>query len=132
MDLTPKIRLEKYKWTTNGMISVVGFTWLNGKYVSAEAFLKLLSDHTDSFESINKLVAQLNGQFSFVVKKEHEIWAACSHTWSYPLFYRKKQEEYFISDDPNELKSAEDNFTQDSFSQIYFLNFGVRSEEHTS
>lgn len=121
----PKIRLEKYKWTSNGIISVIGFAWLNGEYLSEKTFLKLLLPYSDSFESIQKLVVQLNGQFSIVIKNEQEIFAACSHTWSYPLFYRKNQGEYSISDDPKDLSIADDNLTQDIFAQLYFLNFGV-------
>lgn len=131
MVVMPKIRLEKYKWTSNGIISVVGFAWLNGDYVSEKAFLELLVKHSDSFESIQKLSTQLKGQFSFLVSKQPEVWLACSHTWSYPLFYREVQGSYLISDDPKQLQTSETPFIQDAFSRIYFLNFGVTPLNNT-
>lgn len=131
MDLTPKIRLAKYNWTTGDKVSVTGFTWFNGKYIAGESFQTLVSQHSDSAQSIEKFAKRLNGQFSFVVKKGIEVWLACSHTWSYPIFCYLQENEITISDDPDFLLEQISHPEVDSFSKKYFLMFGVTPQNNT-
>ncbi|QGY45336.1 hypothetical protein GM418_17140 [Maribellus comscasis] len=131
MDVRPKITLEKYSWTSDGGISVCGFTWLNGEYISGEGFRRLISQHSASVENIKKFLTQLNGQFSIVVKKDSEVWLVCSHTWSYPLFYFQNGNEIAVSDDPYLLVKEFSTPEIDSFSKNYFLLFGVTPNNNT-
>ncbi|MBN1987419.1 MAG: asparagine synthase [Prolixibacteraceae bacterium] len=131
MDVVPKIWLVKYNWTSDETVSVSGFTWMNGEYVSGEAFLKLLSQHSGSAAAIQKLATQLNGQFSFVVKRHSEVWLACSPTWSYPVFYCHNNDETIVSDDPDEIVKQLQSPEIDPFSKNYFLLFGVTPQNST-
>ncbi|HSO87354.1 MAG TPA: hypothetical protein VLQ91_12425 [Draconibacterium sp.] len=131
MSSIPVIRLSKYNWTSDNNIFVTGFIWLNGNYTTGKAFSELISQNTDSFEDLKRITHQWNGQFSFVVKKETELWAGCGHTWSYPLFYRTFKGKLFISDEPRNLSFDESSETIEPFSSLYFLNFGVTPSEYT-
>lgn len=131
MDIAPKIRLAKYHWYSGKTVSVTGFAWLHGQYISGKAFQSLVSRHTDSAQSIKKFACGLNGQFSFVVKKENEVWLACSHTWSYPIFYFQQKNEITISDDPDFLLAQISHPIVDTFSKKYFLMFGVTPQNNT-
>ncbi len=131
MDLKPQIKLVKYNWFISSGIFVTGFTWLNGEHVAGWAFQKLILQHSGSFSELQQLAVSLNGQFSFVVKKEKELWAACSHTWSFPLFYGQAGTGFMISDDPNVLLKKLPNPEIEPFSTDYFLMFGVTPQNKT-
>lgn len=125
MAFTLKNTFEKYNWVTDEKVFVTGFTWFNGNYITGQSFLKLASENTTTFESFKSFATQLNGQFTIVVLKDIEKWAVCSHTWSYPLFYKPHNSTVYISDNPQELLSEEKEKKTDSFTKLYFLAFGV-------
>ena len=125
MDLSRKVILKKFNWTKDQTAFVAGFIWLNGRHLSEKEFAEYISCKSTSFEDFSNTIQPLNGQFSIIVEKNEEIWLATSHTWSYPLFYKNTNEGIFISDEPTELLFDEKVTKLDSFSEIYFLNFGV-------
>jgi asparagine synthase (glutamine-hydrolysing) len=125
MAFTLKNTFEKYHWVTDENIFVTGFTWLAGEYISGESFIKAISENSASFESFKIFAGQLNGQFAIVVFKETDTWTVCSHTWSYPLFYRFDNKNVYLSDNPQKLLSDKKEQEKLSFSKLYFLAFGV-------
>ena len=126
MAFTLKNTFEKYHWVTNENIFVTGFISSGEKYISGDAFLKEVSENSASFENFKKFAEQLNGQFAIVVFKKTEKWAFCSHTWSYPLFYKyDNNNNVYISDNPQKLLSREQEPEPHSFTKLYFQVFGV-------
>ncbi len=125
MAFTLKNTFENYRWVTEKNIFVTGFTWLAEEYISGELFIKAISENSASFESFKIFAGQLNGQFAIVVFNETDTWAVCSHTWSYPLFYRFDNNNVYFSDNPKKLLSDKKEKETLSFSKLYFLAFGV-------
>ncbi len=115
----------KYDWTTDMKIFVAGFIWLNEKCIFGKEFLELISRHTQRFDDFKKLAGQLNGHYSVFVEMPAEKWAVCSHTWSFPLFYRNTGNAIHISDNPEKLLNEESKLQSSSLSRNYFLTFGV-------
>ncbi|MBN2636729.1 MAG: hypothetical protein JXR61_10700 [Prolixibacteraceae bacterium] len=131
MVVKSNIILKKYSWTKNKTIFVTGFTWLKGKYLAEMEFAEYLTENTIVFEDFKKIFQLLNGQFAVIVEHDNEIWAAASHTWSYPVFYRTIKGKILISDEPQNLLVDELPFTTNHFSEIYFLTFGVTPLSNT-
>ncbi len=126
-----KNMFEQYNWTTDGKIFVTGFTWLDADYVSGKAFLNLVSQQAKTFEDFKNLAGRLNGQFAVVILANAEKWAVCSHTWSYPLFYRKAENTVFISDNPQKLLNEKSQLQSSDLVKNYFLLFGVAPDNFT-
>lgn len=131
MAVTNNIILNKFHWFSNQNAFVTGFTWLNNEYITGKEFLKLITENADSFEGFQKISKKLNGQYSIIITKENKTWAACSHTWSYPLFYKMEPAGTLISDDAKNLTPANSAFEIENLTKLYFLNFGVTPLHHT-
>uniref|UniRef100_UPI003217FD8F hypothetical protein n=1 Tax=uncultured Draconibacterium sp. TaxID=1573823 RepID=UPI003217FD8F len=130
MAVNSDLLLGKYKWVNDNNIFVVGFTWFNNKYVSHQDFIELVKTPSD-YKSFKTLAASLNGQFSIIVQHEKEVWLASSHTWTHPVFYKKNNTQYIISDEPEKLISNKTDNVADPVSALYFLNFGVTPKDTT-
>lgn len=131
MVVKSNIILKKYSWTKNKTVFVTGFTWLKGKYLAEKEFAEFISEKALEFEDFRKIFSVLNGQFSVIVEHHKEIWAAVSHTWSYPVFYRIADEKILLSDEPQNLLINDFHVTTNRFSENYFLTFGVTPENNT-
>ena len=131
MALTPKISLNKFNWWSGEKISVTGFTWFEGEYLAGEAFAGLIKKNSDNFGNFKRVSALLNGQFAVVVESGSEVWLMCSHTWSYPLFYRTKQNTFLVSDDPEKLVVDRNGESPGTFTELYFYVFGVTPSFYT-
>ena len=125
MALISEIILEKFRWQIARNVFVVGHTWMNDKYLSEQKFIDLINSNIKSFETFKDFITTLNGQFSIVVKHEKEVWIVCSHTWSYPLFYKKEGDNLFVSDNPESLITKDIDRKTVPIIEQYFLNFGV-------
>ena len=125
MAVKGKIILKKYKWTSFKSVHVAGFIWVNDQYLSGKSFAEFIKGKSSSFDDFKLIAKVINGQFSVIVENEEEIWAVSGHTWSYPVFYCRSNDEVIISDDPEGLLKQIPNPKPDNFSRNYFLLFGV-------
>jgi asparagine synthase (glutamine-hydrolysing) len=121
----------KYKWSQKDRIQVTGHAWINDIFTVNRELAEMVSAKSQSSRDFTNFISELDGQYSFIVEKENEVWLACCHTWSFPLFYAQRTSGLFISDDPGEIlpllrvaKIKEDN-------KAYFLNFGVTPASET-
>jgi asparagine synthase (glutamine-hydrolysing) len=92
-----KINIERYKWFCKDDIRVAGFILEGSEYLREER----LADHFKGIDSLNDFKTKLlssNGQFSVIIKKGNEIWAACDRLRNYPLFYTQGDKELVLSD----------------------------------
>ncbi|QIA06983.1 asparagine synthase-related protein [Draconibacterium halophilum] len=117
--------LEKYKWSTEKNASVTGFAWLNETFLREQDFLEQIQKNSSDFRQFKDFVSGLNGQFSIIIKNEEETWATCSHTWSFPFFYKKDNVELSISDQPEKLQQTLEDIDIGTFASSHFLQFGV-------
>jgi asparagine synthase (glutamine-hydrolysing) len=122
-----KITLSKYNWTNERNIFVTGFTWHKDQYIHNESFISLLKENCTNFHEYSNFTSTLSGQFSIIIKKEHEVWISSCQTWSYPVLFQQKNSDILISDTPESLQISE----IDSFSKNYFLQFGVTPFQQT-
>ncbi|MDX8341470.1 asparagine synthase C-terminal domain-containing protein [Draconibacterium sp. IB214405] len=125
------IDLKKYNWTKGGNVFTAGFAWSGETFFTGQDFVALIQNNCTDFEQFKKLAGELNGQFSIVVEKENEIWAICSISWTYPLFYINSNSRLAISDRPESLFGKEEQPEIDEFAASYFLQFGVTPFERT-
>ena len=125
------IELKKYNWTNGKSVFATGFVWLKETFFRNQDFATLVQKNSTDFQQFKKLTSELNGQFSIVVEKENEIWAVCSHTWSYPLFYKNADNNWSISDQPESLFDKNNKPEIDFFAASYFLQFGVTPFDRT-
>lgn len=131
MALSSKILLNKFSWESDYNVFVVGFTWIKGICLKQQDFIGVINANRSSFEVFQHFVSTLNGQFSIIVEQGAEVWLACSHTWSYPLFYKKGEDKVYISDDPECLIVNDIDKKTDPLSELYFLSFGVTPKNAT-
>jgi asparagine synthetase B (glutamine-hydrolysing) len=93
-----KIILSKLPWYHDNNISVTGFVRKGERYLRGRDLLSFFSDCDTDVKFEQKLVTA-NGQFSVIVKKPDEIWAATDRFRNYPLFYTRTNGEFVLSDD---------------------------------
>lgn len=125
MVVNKNIILEKYGWSSCGNVSVTGFVWVNMQLLNGPNLAAYLAQHADSSDAFREFLKRLDGQFSVVVLKGGEIWVACGHTWSFPVFYCRVENQIFISDNPEKLVDKLKVPRIDQMAQNYFLLLGV-------
>ena len=77
---------------------MTGFIRVGEEYLKESSITDLFSD-TDSIEDFERRLASVNGQFSVVIIRDDEIWAATDRLRCFPLFYTCAGAEFVISDD---------------------------------
>ncbi len=92
-----KLNLERYRWFCKDNIRVTGYILEGEKYLRNDR----LADHFKNIDTIADFRKQLlssNGQFSVIIRKGNEIWAACDRIRNYPLFFAQDNGELILSD----------------------------------
>jgi len=93
-----RVLLTKQEWSHNDSVWVTGFVRESNHYLSGQFLLNYFSG-IDTTEDFERKLLSTNGQFSVVIKKSGEIWAATDRLRNYPLFYTIVNEEFILSDD---------------------------------
>ncbi len=93
-----KISLARPGWCHDDNVWVTGFIREGNSYLRDIELLSYFSG-IDSAEKLRKKLIKANGQFSVIIKKPDELWAASDRLRNYPLFYSRINGEFFISDD---------------------------------
>lgn len=93
-----KICLSKPNWYSKENIWVTGYVRVEDKYLTKDELLSLFIG-TESLLTFEKILTTANGQFSVIIKKDNEIWAASDRLRNYPVFYAWINGEFIISDD---------------------------------
>ncbi len=126
------IILTRYNWARDKNISSTGFAFTDGKYVTGDDFLRLITGNTSDIHKFASFCKNLNGQFSMVVNTGNEIWLHTGHSWGYPLFYRSESSELKVSDQPECLLPDESTSWQTlPGAASYFYLFGVTPASFT-
>jgi len=105
-----KLLTGKYNWYRNNNICVTGFIIEGDRRVTgSELAGKFLN--INSADNFRDQLAALNGQFSVILERENETWAACDRLRCNPLFYRYDDIK-MISDDPYLLLKKDDTIDE--------------------
>lgn len=93
-----------YKWfSKNDSVWVKGFIFTPENRLIREEKLINYFDGIESFNDFQAKIKTVNGLFSVVIRKENGLWAAIDHARSFPLFYYHRKDEFFLTDNPDEL-----------------------------
>ena len=131
MVLKKSIILKKYAWHKSESVAVAGFCWNGTQFYEGSSFADYIFKKSKTCDIFLETLKLLNGQFSVVVEKQSEIWAATSHTWSFPIFYHQSEEELILSDNADIVLEKIKTKNIDGQSKNYFLMFGVTPQNRT-
>lgn len=119
------IRLSKYKWHTSESVRVTGYAWAYGQFLEQQLLAEHTATHLLNFDHFVQWCNALNGSFSIVIEQHDEVWAAVSHTWSYPLYYTISRNIREVGDSPLLGKRPTQKLIGNKDALSYFLTFGV-------
>jgi asparagine synthase (glutamine-hydrolysing) len=110
-----KILLTNQSWYNKNDVWVTGFIRTENEFLKKESLINYFNV-TDAISSFEEILKTANGQFSIVIKKGNEIWAATDRLRNWPLFYTNINGECIISDDCYKLAEmqTEKQFDQDA------------------
>lgn len=113
-----------FKWHTNNQgIYFKGFFYdIQNKKVEAKEAIDFLNN-VKSKEEFVKICSSLNGMFSIVIIKEDHCYVTCDATRVFPIFYKKNNRSFILSDDINLLIPKIKN-DLDSIAEKEFRSFG--------
>jgi asparagine synthase (glutamine-hydrolysing) len=121
--LIMNICLSKLSWYNNNDIWVTGFIRENNRYLKQEDLFTYFKD-VDTAEEFEKKLFLANGQFSVIIKRSDELWAATDRLRNYPLFYTRINGDFVISDDCYILADLLPVKSLDSIASDCFLSIG--------
>lgn len=98
-----KIQLTNAKWYKNGSIYCIGkaFT-IEEKLLENKDLAEYFKDMS-SKEVIIRKASELKGFFTIIFVEKTQIFIICDHLRSYPIFWKKNEESFCISDDSYSL-----------------------------
>jgi asparagine synthase (glutamine-hydrolysing) len=110
-------------WYNENNIWVTGFIRSGSRYLSDSDLAGYFSSALTIAGFEQKLISA-NGQFSVVIRRDNEIWAAVDRVRNYPLFYMKAEEGWMISENCYELAALIPEKKIDHFAVNSFLATG--------
>ncbi len=125
-----KCFLSKLSWYCSNNIRVTGFIFSADKFLREKELLDYFSDVNTISEFESKL-RSATGQFSVVINRDNEIWAATDITRNWPLFYTKIEGEFLLSDDCYRLAELRSENRFDPVSYNCFLASGYTISDRT-
>ena len=125
-----KLFLSKLSWFNKDEIWVTGFIFTGERFLREKDLADFFSGSITVIEFENRLKSA-NGQFSVLVIRDNEIWAATDITRNWPLFYTKIDGEYLLSDDCNRLAAERKENQFDPVSYNCFLASGYTINDRT-
>ncbi|MDR0733014.1 MAG: asparagine synthase C-terminal domain-containing protein [Dysgonamonadaceae bacterium] len=121
-----------YKWfSNNGSVWVKGFVFTPENGLLKEEKLIDYFTGTESFDAFQAKLKTANGLFSVVIRQENGIWAAIDHARSFPLFYYHGNDDFFLTDNPDELAKENIPTILDEESAVLFRHSGFAAGNRT-
>ena len=121
-----KVELQKnngFKWFSSKEIYFKGFFWdsSNRLYKNDEA-LVVFENITDQ-KSLRQRLKELNGSFCLIIQRPEKTFLVSDIIRTFPLFYRKTNDGFQISDNAYALKIPDDKINFLSFSEYEGTGF---------
>ncbi|MBN2862692.1 MAG: hypothetical protein JXN62_05995 [Bacteroidales bacterium] len=85
-------------WFTKNDIWVTGFLRIGNRYIRNEEMVDYFQ-RVQTISDFKRKLISANGQFSVVIRRNDEIWAAVDRLRNYPLYYTLIDCEFAIGDD---------------------------------
>ena len=90
-----------FSWQKTENLFVKGYLFdRNGRIYEAEKLLEYFTG-INSFSDLDERVSYANGCFSVIYSDKKELYVACDIIRSFPLFYKKFEGNWIVSDDAN-------------------------------
>lgn len=118
-----RLYLSKLSWYNRDNIWVTGFILSEGRYLRNEALVSYFSG-VSTIPEFEERLKSSNGQFSVVINREREIWAATDRLRNWPLFYTHIDREFIVSDNCYRLAEMQVEKQYDSNAVNCFLASG--------
>ena len=125
-----KLFLSKLSWFNKDDIRVTGFIFTGERFLREKDLADYFSGIRTVIEFENRLKSA-NGQFSVVINRDDNIWAATDITRNWPLFYTKIDGEFILSDDCYRLAELRTENEFDPVSVSCFLASGHTINDRT-
>lgn len=125
-----KLMLSKLHWHSRDDTNVTGFIISGETFLREEALLQYFSE-LSSLADFEARLKKANGQFSVVIERGDELWAATDRTRNWPLFYTQIDGSYCLSDDCYKLAELRNNNEFDPVSYKCFLASGYTINDRT-
>ncbi|NMC40161.1 MAG: hypothetical protein GYA43_03150 [Bacteroidales bacterium] len=125
-----KLFLSKLHWYCKSNTNVTGFILSGEKFLREEALSQYFSELT-GLADFEERLKTANGQFSVVIDRGDEIWAATDRTRNWPLFYTRIDGRYYLSDDCYKLAELRKENEFDAVSYNCFLTAGYTINDRT-
>ncbi|HAM11708.1 MAG: hypothetical protein A2X04_04100 [Bacteroidetes bacterium GWF2_41_9] len=118
-----RIYLSRPGWSYNDDVWVTGFIREGNSYFKDSELLRYFSG-IDSIEEFKRILIEANGQFTVIIRKSDELWAASDRLRNYPVFYSWINGEFIISDDCYVLADLLPDKTLNRVASDCFLSAG--------
>lgn len=96
------------KWFQSETVYFTGCFFVNNKLLKNDDVVQLLNN-VNSYDALHCLLGNLNGFFSFIIKKENVLYFAVDRIRSIPLFYTINTDGLFISNDAEAVRKITKN-----------------------
>lgn len=107
-----------YKWFEKNNIYVIGSIFYNNKYLYDEDFVDFVCNNK---KKLKELLKELNGFFSIVIVDYNEIIIISDIMRTFPVFYKKVNNNVIISDDINYFK--EKDFDENNIKMLLNIRY---------
>ena len=140
---TTLINNPKVNWANNQLngyfIYCVGGFWWQKHYVTGKIackkirriFEQALMDRNIHFQKLRDQIHQLTGHYSFIIDSPHFIIACVDKIRSYPIFYAKTSDGFYISNSVTDLQISADLMEPNAESVLEFQMAGFVTGSNT-
>jgi len=123
-----KICLSKFAWNNCNNIWVTGFVRKGDKYLIKDDLISFFSG-LETISDFENLLKTANGQFSVVIERPEELWAATDRLRNFPLFYTLYDGRHTISDDCYQLAGmqSENRFKRSAYNCFLLTGYVINN-----
>ncbi len=119
-----------FEWYNSDNITVKGYAYINDKLLEKRAFCDYFKGVEDE-KSLKEITKKLNGCFAIVIQSNNKTFLITDTLRIFPLFYTKKNDVIYISDDVTTLKNNTGQYIVDKLRASEFKAGGIVSSCHT-
>lgn len=117
-------------------IYLKGYAYYDGKLIGGDDLVEVFSaelGHTDkcNIHNFSKIIDDMNGSFSVIYKTNDRIFAAVDKVRSIPLFYGIEDNQVYLSDDGNFIKTKMGSSGKNIIQETEFMLTGYVTGSET-
>lgn len=117
-----------YSWVEYGNLHFIGYFFdQNSVLYRDESALNFFSEHLRN-DSLSEICRSIDGRFSLIVAEEGCYKIVSDSVNFFPIFYRKNENDYWISDDWDELAARGFILNQEAVTELETAGFVLGNE----